>query len=107
MEIPKYLNLKSAVIRLKSINIGSERNFRRDWKVVIVTGFIIVLIAFTVIWYLNGTLNKSSAEVKAGVRTVLTINRSSMDEIINFYKNQEKLFIETKSVSVEISDPTK
>ena len=106
MKISNFLNLKSIIVKLKNIDIAGERNFRRDWRIVATSGLIIILGAFSAIWYFSARLIGKSSEVKASSREVLTINRSTMDEIVNFYKNQDKLFQETKSEKISLPDPS-
>lgn len=105
MKIPKFL--QSATSKLKNVDICSERNFRRDWRLVIVTGFTIILLVLAAVWYYSAAVTSDSTTVKAGSREVLTINRSAMDEIVNFYKDQDRLFKEVKSTAVSVSDPSR
>lgn len=104
MEIKKYL--KSITERFKDVDVLSERNFRRDWRIVSITGFVIILGALMVIWYFSVRASNNLNEVQASDRAVLTINRSAIDEIVNFYKNQDKLFVETKNAKAIVPDPS-
>lgn len=105
METPKYL--KSIIKKFRDIDVGGERNFHRDWRVVCVIGFVFISLSFAAIWYLNMIATNYSTEIKASSRTVLTINRSVLDNIVSFYKDQERLFKETKNTEVNVPDPSK
>jgi len=105
MEILKFF--KSITAKLKKPNILGGRNFYRDWKIVGVIGIVLVLLEVAVIWYWSARVIGSEAEIKAGSRAVLTIDRGALGEVVDFYKNQEKLFEETKYTPVGVSDPSR
>jgi len=102
MTFPKYF--KSINDKLKNIDVWGERNFRRDWKTVLITGLVIVVITSVFIGYFSKLVMVNLAKIKPSARTVLTIDRGAMDKIVDFYKNQEQLFRGTK---INVADPSK
>ncbi|HEY9584436.1 MAG TPA: hypothetical protein VJI33_02565 [Candidatus Paceibacterota bacterium] len=101
---------KSIIYKIKSIrrvDICGERNFYRDWVFVVAIGLLIISVIFVALWYLGSAIINDPVSVKTSNRTVLTINRSLLNEVVNFYKDQNKLFQETKTEPPAVSDPSR
>lgn len=97
---------KSIVAKVKNHSAGLSFNIVRDWQMILATFFTVFIIIAFLCWRLNQTVVSSEDFSGTTDRTSITINRTLMDKVINFYKNQEDLFNQSKTEPVDQFDPS-
>jgi hypothetical protein len=80
----------------------------RDWKIIIITTLILLAISgyFAFSFYNHTKEGLSSNVFSVDMISPVSINRSLMEEVVDYYKGQEKLFEEAKKASVQTADPS-
>lgn len=97
---------KSIVAKVKKHSASLSFNIIRDWQIILVTFFIVFVTIAFLCWRLNQTVVSNEEFSGTVSKASFTINRTLMDKVINFYKNQEELFNQSKIVSIDQFDPS-
>lgn len=85
-----------------------EINPARDWKISIIFFVILSIAAIAFNAYIYMKINKGGFFITSGKDEVLieSINRSELENVINFYEIKEKKFQENKSKKPDTVDPS-
>ena len=98
--------LKSIVVKIKHHSV-KKTNPVFDWQIIIVAFFLAFSVTVFFGWKLDQKLDSDVVLIKGVDKTTITINRSLMDKVVNFYKKQEELFNQDKNTYVDQADPSR
>lgn len=99
-------NLKSISKYFKSSSFKFGEDFKRDWIAVVFFSFIVFIILLSVAFWLDLYLIKKQKEITNTHRTVISLNRETLSDVVSFYKDQAKTFEDAKKESVKYKDPS-
>lgn len=99
--------LKSIAVKIKHHSAKTASNPVRDWQLILMIFCLVFLGTIFLSWKLNQIVTNRSVLPTAADKTAITINRALMDRVVNFYKNQERLFNQDKNARVDQGDPSK
>jgi hypothetical protein len=99
--------LKSIAEKIKHRSVKTPGNFYRDWQLMLLLFCLVFIAAAFLSWRLNQTVANDQVPLKSADKAPITINRTLMDRVINFYKNQEEMFNQNKNADVDQADPSR
>lgn len=98
---------KKIIVKIRRHSGKGGHNVNRDWQLVLLA-FGAVFIATTFLcWKLNLSVANEGVSTQTENKTSISINRTLLETVVNFYKNQEQLFSQDKAGPIEIGDPSK
>lgn len=98
---------KSIAVKIKRHSVKTASNPVRDWQLILLIFCLVFLGMIFLSWKLNQMVTNRNVSPTIADKSVVTINRALMDNVVNFYKNQEQLFNQDKNVYTGPTDPSR
>lgn len=98
---------KSIIVKIKHRSPETTRNLARDWALVLLVFCFTYGLAAYLCWQLNQAVANGGAPAQKAAEAPVALNRTAIDKVVNFYKNQEDLFNQNKNAAVVQADPSK